>query len=172
MELKPRTASIPIYQGDAPDRLQRLKEKIDAAEAAEKDAGPRMMADDVPESAGLREQYAALLPEAEADAVWVKLRNLGRRTWREFVDKHPPREGNESDENLGINEDTFFDEVVPIGLLAPIFGSDAERVQFLDDLSPYDWAQVKWKCWELNVMVTADPKPLPASQATQPPDET
>jgi hypothetical protein len=170
-EIKPRIASLLIYQGDVLDQIEHLEQTIEAAEAAEDGDAPRTLGDPLP-SADLREKHAELVAEAEADAIRVRLRNLGRRTWNELIAKHPPRDENDDDAALGVNEESFFDEAIVLGLVEPEFTSDTERGRFLEDLAPSDWAQVKWKFWALNAVVAADPKPLPVSARTQPSDET
>lgn len=171
-ELKPRTAVVHIYQGDAPDELDRLEQRIDAAEAYEKNAGPRTLDEGELESIVLRRQHAALVEQAQAEAISVRLKSLGRRTWNSLAEKHPPREDNEFDEFAGVNQKTFFDEAVPLALIEPEFDGERDRDEFFENLAPVDWAQIETKFWKLNMAVTADPKRLPASAPTLLSDET
>lgn len=174
--IKPRTASVTIFQGDYLDDIEHLRRKAEAAQEAES-RSPRMLAE-VPESQALIEQHDALVKEAEETAVTVKVRNLGRRQYHDLKVKHPPRlkDDNErvveADKALGCNEDTFFDELVPLSLVAPSFDSDQDRQRFLEDLSPIDWERVKLAAFGLNERVAADPKLFPVSKPTSESDET
>jgi hypothetical protein len=167
--IKPRTSTVVIHQGDYLDEIRHLEDQIAAAQAAE--SGPRTL-DEIPASQALIERHDALVAEAEAEAITVKVRNLGRRTYHDLKVKHPPRDDKPGDANLGCNEDTFFDELVPLSLVAPSFDTTTDLERFLEDLAPIDWERVKLAAFRVNEVATADPKPFPASRLTRENDAT
>jgi hypothetical protein len=167
--IKPRTSTVVIHQGDYLDEIRHLEDQIAAAQAAE--SGPRTL-DEIPASQALIERHDALVAEAEAEAITVKVRNLGRRTYHDLKVKHPPRDDKPGDANLGCNEDTFFDELVPLSLVAPSFDTTTDLERFLEDLAPIDWERVKLAAFRVNEVATADPKPFPASRLMPESDAT
>jgi hypothetical protein len=167
--IKPRTSTVVIHQGDYLDEIRHLEDQIAAAQAAE--SGPRTL-DEIPASQALIERHDALVAEAEAEAITVKVRNLGRRTYHDLKVKHPPRDDKPGDANLGCNEDTFFDELVPLSLVAPSFDTPTDLERFLEDLAPIDWERVKLAAFRVNEVATADPKPFPASRLMPESDAT
>lgn len=169
--IKPRVKTVHIYQGDYDDRIAELKERIETAQQQAAGAGPRLLSDPLP-AADLIAEHDALVAEAKAEAITVKVRNLGRRSYHELKVKHPPREDKDGDKSLGCNEDTFFDELITMSLLEPQFKDATEVQRFLEDLAPIDWEKVKWAAFSLNEVATADPKLFPASKPTQQSDET
>lgn len=92
--LKPRTASVVIYQGDDMDRMTELRRAAEQAEAiAERSKGaPRRAGDEF--GAGVQEAkdaYDAFVDEAAERAVTVELHSIGRRRFRDLMTEHPPR---------------------------------------------------------------------------------
>jgi hypothetical protein len=169
--IKPRTKTVTLFQGDYLDEIEHLRRQVEAARDAEKDAPARTL-DEVPQSRELAEQHDALVREAEESAITVKVRNLGRRTYHDLKVKHPAREDHPSDETLGCNEDTFFDELVALCLVQPEFKTDTDRQRFLEDLAPIDWERVKLAAFQVNEVSSADPKLLSASKPTTVSDAT
>lgn len=134
--LKPRTATIPIYQGDDTERLSELRMAVAIAERQAEikrqqhessQGGPRRMGDkpatssaDVQEAdaaiLAAQDAYDAFVDEAAERAVEVQVRAIGRRRFRELVAAHPPRkvknsEGKEvthdDDAPYEVNVETF-----------------------------------------------------------------
>ena len=92
--LKPRTATVVIYQGDDMDRMTELRRAAEQAEAiAQREKGaPRRGGDEV--AAGVQEAkdaYDAFVDEAAGRAVTVELHSIGRRRFRDLMAAHPPR---------------------------------------------------------------------------------
>lgn len=181
MSLQPRTATVTIFQGDYLDEIEHLRKQVEALQESEKDSPPRTLGDPSP-TPDLIARHDALVAEAEASAVHVKIRNLGRRSYSDLKAKHPPRTGEEgtqadrdADANLGCNQDTFFDELLLLSLVS-ITGldeeprTDTDRQRFLEDLAPIDWERIKWAAFRLNEVATADPKSLAGSKPTVPSD--
>lgn len=163
--IEPRTATVTIYGGDYLDRIRLLERKAEAAREAASDV---RTIDEVPEYLTLAEQHDALVAEAEEKATHIKLRALGRREWKALVAAHPAREGNKSDESVGVNEDTFKDALVPASIAEPAgFGEDD-----LDALSDIDFDRLYFTAFALNRAPGGDPKAGLVSRMTQPNDET
>lgn len=54
---------------------------------------------------------------ASATVLDVTLTALKRKEWNETEDRHPPREGKDTDKLYGVNIDTLFHEVLPKSVL-------------------------------------------------------
>lgn len=163
---EPRTAVVTIFQGDYLDRIRFLEQKYQAAVESEK-SGPPRMNDEVPESVGLAEEHKALVAEAEATALNVTLKALGRKAWRALVAQHPPRDGNDEDKAVGVNEETFKDALIAASVVAPDLSEDD-----LDALADTDNDALYYTAFGLNRSRVVGPKVLPVSQANQQSDVT
>lgn len=169
---KPRQATIPIYQGDDLDHLQRLaddvntwQERLDDAIRNAKDAPPLTMLEENPVVTAdarlkdAREAHDAFLAEAEPRAIKVVVQALGRKRWREIVDQNPPREDNEGDKRMGVNDSTFGDVLVPISMVEPQLSAN-EQADFLDALSMAQYRSIYLAAFLLNTATGEDPKAL------------
>ena len=139
--LKPRTATVVIYQGDDLERLGELKREaalaerlaqddLDAARRSARgaplrggDPDPLVEAEAAFEAAvkPTRDAYDAFLDEAVERAVEVEVQALGRKRFRALVEVHPPRmvkdsEGkdvpHEDDDGFGVDTATFPDALL------------------------------------------------------------
>lgn len=110
-DLKPRTATVVIYQGDDLSVLAELRTAADIAERkAEADLrvaqararadGPRRAGDPSPEDPQIaydaavkppQDAYDAFVDEAAERATIVTLQALGRKAFRNLMRDHPPR---------------------------------------------------------------------------------
>lgn len=189
--LKPRTASVVIYQGDDLARLSELKAEADRAErtvfAQRQSGAPQRGGDEVPTADAEKAAYDAFVHEAAERAVAVEVRALGRKAFRDLVADHEPRitkdaEGDEEhpdDGVWGINVETF-----PMALLtyasgdvrtitAPEFSTSANLREFLDDeISDGDFEKLWQTAYMLNRSPGADPKARLYSTASQSSVET
>lgn len=172
---EPRTAVVRIFGGDYLDQIRDLEFRAEAAREAEEATGPRL-GHETPEYLRLAEEHDALVREAEAQAVDVKIRALGRTEWRQMVVKHPPRaEGSVSDEihrrdvALGFDQESFADELVPSSVVSPEWARDPAA---LDTLSDVDFERLWLTALGLNKAVMADPKASLVSRLTQTSEET
>lgn len=157
-----RTATVTIFGGDYLDRIRHLERK---AEAAEKAAGPASL-DEEPEYLQIAEEHDALVREAEASALHIVIGALPRKTWRDLVADHPPREGNQGDARMGVNEETFAEALVPLSIVSPAIEPDD-----LEALSSADFERLYVTAFGLNRMPVADPKASLVSRLTQKNDE-
>lgn len=158
--IQPRTAVVTIYQGDHLDQLRHLERRFDEAIKAE--SGTPRTNDEVPESISLKQQHDALRAEAEATAINVTVVALGRSKWRELVKKYPAREGNETDAQVGVNEDEFKDALVPASILSATVNDEPVNlgVSELDLLADADFDRLYLAAFALNRLPGSDPKAL------------
>lgn len=183
--LSPRIHTVTLYQGDDLANLEALAQKVNALreelEDAKKDAkdAPPLLngeTDPVAEAkarlADAEVEHDNFLAQAEPRAVKIVLRALGRKTFRQLVDSHPPREGNDDDKNAGVNEDTFVEALVPLAIASPTFSSDAEREAFLDSLTAAQFRSLYLWAYALNTVEGATPKALTGFAPSQSAPET
>jgi hypothetical protein len=168
------TRTLLLLGGDYAERLDRLYDAIQEAQNdAPGDEGgvPRTMMEQDP-VAELSEEYEALKAEAEAEAREgrreVKMLAVGRRQWREFREKYPPRtegadEDIRADKLYGLNTDAAEDEVVYASIVEPEFKSRDAFDEWADDLSPGEWKHLAEHAWGLAIGVRSDPKSPPGS---------
>lgn len=156
--IKPRTATVVIYQGDDLARLTELDDAATRAEVAKiradkaaKDAARRVAsldeamteqddliaAEEAYDLAVLeRDEFAA---EAEERGVLIVMHHLPNKEWRRLKAAHPPREGDDEDAQFEVNVDTMPEE-----LFAKMVDPDASTIEgpvdeFLDSLSSADY---------------------------------
>lgn len=80
---------------------------------------------------------SAELYKAQEDSTIVfKLSALPRKTWDELKTKNPPRDDNESDENLGYNVDTCLDAAM---------GTEGTILEVTQDGEPIEFTTEDWK---------------------------
>lgn len=167
----PRAAIVALYQGTDSEQIAVLRE---AAERAAKDESkaPRLMHEESSAEA-LAAKHDEFVAEAKGRAIMVELRALGRKQWRALVAANPPRDGNEDDQAVGVDEDKFSEALVPASIATPAFERDADRDAFLDSLSDAQFSKLYITAFALNRTVAADPKELlgsersPSSSATE-----
>lgn len=168
-KLKPRTTTVPLFQGDDFDRERELRGVVEQAVAA--DGSPRRLADPdaVIAAAG---EYDAFVLEAAERGETIPIAALPRGEWREMVAKHPPRPDVEGDEQWGFNYLAMADDLVPPsvakgqeiepGYFAPKvvtrFGSIADRDEFLDSLNDADYSKLYNEALTLNQAAGPNPK--------------
>ena len=163
--IEPRTAVVPIFQGDYLDRIRHLEERHKQAKKDEQEGPPRLNSE-IPVSVEIAKEHKALVTEAESSALNVTVRALPRKAWRELVEAHPVRPDNRADAIVGVNEDTFKDALVPISIVEPELTEDE-----LDSLSDAQWDQIYYAAFYLN-RGTQNPKALLASPQSQESDAT
>lgn len=155
--IKPRTATVVIYQGDDLVRLSELDDAATKAELAQKQAERaknipgrvRLLnePDDVAAAViAATEEYEAakaardeFASEAEARGVAVALKSLPRKDWRRLRNAHPPRDGNSEDEMFDCNVDALPDEAFPMSIDRAESTIEGDLDEFLDSLTDYDY---------------------------------
>lgn len=160
---KPRTATVTLYQGDYQHRIAEAEAAVNAAKSGR---GPALMAEPG-EYGRLVEAHNDLVAEAEAEgSVVVTLRALGRKKWDELIAQHPPRTDpdvpehvRESDAQIGVNEDTFAEALVPASV-ASLSDDDLAVSDLLDAISSAQFTLIYVTAFRLNRDVGAAPKAL------------
>lgn len=169
--LKPRQATVVLYQGDDMDRLAELNRAAEQAIGGNRnDAG-----------AAESEAFNAFLAEAAERAVEVVIQSIGRRRWRDLVVAHPPRmvesapdeQGkttlveHDDDVQWGVNTETFsralllFADEEQRTIALPAFDTEAELVAFVDDELPEgDFERLWIAAFTLNATPSRSPKAL------------
>lgn len=82
------------------------------------------------QSRQLAEQVAALQERMREHVIVFELQAVSKRAWNALLEQHPPRDGVDTDRQLGYNEDTFFDDAIAACTVSP------------DDLDGDDWRRL------------------------------
>ena len=131
------------------------------------------------EARRLGDELRALEERIRAATVNVRLRSLGKDGWNDLVDKHPARPGEETDEKLGYNADTFFDELVSLSMvaMAPLNNPDSavdltdeDRVMLLGVVTRDKFDELTRTALSLNIRRVDIPFSSAASKRTTPSD--
>lgn len=165
-ELKPRTTTVVIYQGDDLDRLAELRRAVDVARRHDAESEGARRGGDTLEAPVAEAAYDAFVDEAAERAVEVRLEAVGRKVFRNLIAEHPPREvevdgksvPHEDDALYEVNVESFPDALLPLSLRAPEFASEVERTRFLEDLSDGDFERLFNAAFWLNKAPGGDPK--------------
>jgi hypothetical protein len=166
-ELKPRTTTVILFQGDD---LDPLAERLEAVPRAASGIATARMGDVTPDDAA--RAYNDFMEGAEERAAKITLKALGRKAWRDLVVAHPPAEGDDYHQRRGFNVDTLGDDLVPASIVEGQFPSIADRDAFLDALCDADFSKLYSAAVALNESVGPDPKarlplqPVPTSDET------
>ncbi|HEX6873684.1 MAG TPA: hypothetical protein VF163_21505 [Micromonosporaceae bacterium] len=138
--------SVPLcLQPDLVAELQRLERDLADAERVEKASGSLGGG----ETHVLAERIQALREQMAEHTVELVVRALPRLQWRDLLAAHPPREGNDADKALGVNEDTFFDALVRLCTVSPqLDGDDWGRLEQV--LSDGQWSALTNAAWAVN----------------------
>lgn len=172
--LKPRTATVPIYQGDDLERLADLHREAEIAERRAQEAArsPLRGGDEIPSAADERAAYDAFVDEAAERAVIVELTAIGKRKWRDLLAAHPARKHTVDGKEETVEDDAFYEvnaETFPQALLT--FSRDgvstvtgprvpaSEFREFLEnEVSDGDFERLWSTAYWLNRAPGADPK--------------
>lgn len=131
------------------------------------------------EARRLADELRALEERIREATVNVRLRSLGKDGWNDLVDKHPARPGEETDEKLGYNADTFFDELVTVSMasMAPLSDpdqmvdlTDEDRVTILGLVTREKFDEFTRVALSLNIRRVDIPFSSAASKQTRPSD--
>lgn len=180
--LKPRSATVVLYQGDDMDTLAELRRRVDLAERqAEQRSGTERAGDDDMSVSEAKNAFDAFVDAAAERALEVEIRSIGRRRFRDLVLEHPPRmvdaepdaDGkvvqveHEDDQGYGVNVDTFARALLTyrdgehVTIAHPEFPSKAAVEAFVDDeLAEGDFDKAWTGAFFLNRAPSADPKML------------
>ena len=152
------TTTVVLYQGDD---LAKIEELRIAAERG-KSSGPALGGE--PSAAKVHDDFVT---KAEKRAVKVVLKALPRKSWRALVAAHPPRDGDDGDKSMGVNDETFGEALIAVSIASPVFPSDSERDAFVDSLRDADFERLYASAFALNRGKTAAPKADLSSRLSQ-----
>jgi len=143
---RPAQRSVQLcMRRDLASQMQVLQRQLIEAEAFEKVSGSL----DGGRAVELARQVEALHEEMAAQSIEVVIRAVPRRQWTALLAEHPPREGNERDARMGIDEDGFFDAALRACVVAPAF--DDEDWERLDEvLTVGQWEILTNAVWAAN----------------------
>ena len=140
-----------------------LREKWEAAEADLRDArNDPMISGQQTMGGGPLVDMARRVEEVEqemaAATVTFVLEGLPRHAWSDAVTEHPPRPGDDGDKQLGFNEETIFDALIPLSVVA-VVGPDGDPVEWsadswmalADEMTTRQYQEFKQAVFELNV---------------------
>jgi len=164
--INPRVEKVIILQGDDDEKVRELRTEITRIEARKPTKAELNQASLMGENSSLdtwqkeldaaKKAHDDFSAKAEKRGVTVVLRALGRKTYRELIAKHPPRDDDEQDKGFGANIDTLSEDLVPACIASPA-GTAGAIADFLDSLNEGQFGDLSVKAWQLNVGRTADP---------------
>lgn len=105
-----------------------------------------------------------------------RLRAVSRKEWQEKIAANPPREGNDGDQAMGINQTTFFDDLLSsVGTIVSVtekatgdvvdFDPASDWMPLADEMTDGQYQEFVQKVFELNRGVVASPFSRSASLA-------
>jgi hypothetical protein len=181
-----RTAQVPIFQGADVAVIEEAQVEYNRAEslrrlAESQQSGTRRMSEpaatqELTDAAlAAAKVYDAAVADALPRAVMATVTALGRRSWRNLLAEHPPRDDNQGDDALGFNESTFLDAVLEFwdgetgerSVTVPQFDSRNALVEWLDNLSDGVFTELGYAAVRVNQGGSPDPKASLGSQAAQ-----
>lgn len=173
--IKPRTATVTIYQGDDLAKLAELeaaaqkaegalavaRQAVDIARRASEKASAGLLSDDSPESERMAKavedlqvaqeafdaaavEHDDFAAEAQGRGVTVVLHALRRLRWRELMNTHPARIGDDgkvlpADDLFGVNMETLPDVLLPESVDRDASTIEGDVGEFLESLSDFDY---------------------------------
>lgn len=151
-------ADVPIcLVGDLAARYQATAEAL--VEAA---SDPHRSIEDT-RAADLTAELEQLREQMEGATRTFRLRALPPNDYLDLQVAHPPRDGNEVDQRLGCNRDTFLPALVKAATVEPVL-TDEQWDTLLDKLSSRQWDELWVTAQQLNREDVRPPKSLGISE--------
>lgn len=160
-------------------RMQWEQAEVELREARKTPAGGRMLAGD--QSQALAKKLTDLEAAMNEATIVFELTALKRRDWDQYKAAHPPRKGVKSDDQMGVDEETFYDAVMADSVLS-VTDPDGAEVEWshdswgplADEMTNAQYADFKLAILQLNVGEAAArlPKSLSASLVMARSDES
>ena len=97
----------------------------------------------------IAEQIEAVRHDMLQHTIALTLRALPRRAWTALVAEHPPREGNDGDKALGMNQEAFFADMLRASVAAPALDDD-DWARLDEVLSDGQWQALTNAAWAVN----------------------
>jgi hypothetical protein len=130
--------------GDLLAEIQQLERTL-AKQVEDKRTNGRM----VDKSTETAKQIEALREKMAESTITVRLRALPRKKWRALLDEHPPRKGDDGDESMGVNVDTFLEAVLPMSVVDPELDAD-DWDSLSEAITSAEWDKLTTTVWLLN----------------------
>lgn len=161
----PETSVELCLRGDLVAQLATLERQLEA----EQGRGDQRLTGNQ-EAKKLAQQIDKLQRDMQDSTVAFTFRALPSSEFLSFLAKHPPRDGDATDQSLGFNRDTYFADLTRRCLIDPDL--DDEQWQKLQDaLTARQWNQLTGAANALNIDDVDVPFSAAASQLLQPFDE-
>lgn len=179
--LKPRTASVVVFQGDDAEVAATLTRKVTIAkrQADEEAKAPSRIGDDKPAAAALAQakaEYDEFVDTAADRAVVIELTALRRSRFRSLMAANRPREGNGDDEAYEVDMDAFPEPFLRESVTDISIGEESlpagKHYDLIEDLAEGDFERVFASAYWLNRAPGADPRDGRYSSAPRSSDET
>lgn len=163
MILKPRTATVTLFQGDDLAEIATLRDEVERVGNLVKD--PLLLGEIDPVLAAAT-AHDAFVEEARGRALTVTLTALSRIEWRDLTRAHEKREESAEDARLSVNMDTFPAELLVASMVKSGTGEHEARA-LIDQIRDADYNMMFSAAWSLNRADVADPKAGLASAVTR-----
>lgn len=164
-KLPERTVDI-CLRGDLQAEWEDLHRQLADAEAA---AARDKRLNSVGDVQAIGDKITAVQDQMRADTIVFRMRALSRKVWAELIKKHPPRQGNDDDQQLGYNVDTFMVALIKASTYVPDDLDDETWADLLDErITEWQFAQLQNTALALNVRKVDVPNSYAVSRLTQP----
>lgn len=137
-DAKPPARTVEVcLRGDLTADLERATRALALATANEADTTEAMA------------QIAALRKQMAAATVEVTLTAMPRGDWLSLIAGHPPRDGNDTDQRVGFNTETFYDAAIRRSWAAPE-ATDDDLTGLLGALNDRQFNDLADAAWSVN----------------------
>lgn len=140
----PESTVTVCLRGDLQAEWERLNAKL-----AELRSAPGRKLTDNAEASAVASRIREIEGQMRESTLELTLRALPRRDWLRLIRDHPPRKGDEGDKSLGLNTETFFDELIPRSIVNPTLNED-QVSRLMDALSSAQYDKLLETAWNLN----------------------
>lgn len=130
-------------RGDLQSQWEELDVRLRTAQAVSATLAPS------PEAIELAREIQALEGELADSRLTVKLRAVTRKEWLALLSRHAPRQNVPADQILGINADTFFDDLLSVSIVTPEL-SEEQLETLLDAVTSNQYDKLTDTAWALN----------------------
>ncbi|MCX5066901.1 hypothetical protein OOJ91_13700 [Micromonospora lupini] len=162
-------ATVPVcLRGDLTAEFEDLERQLDQAQRE-----TTASLEDVTAAAGIAERMEQVRQDMLQHTYQFRLRAMPRPAWRAFIAQHPPRKDDESgaiveqDRGVGVNTETFFDELVRRSVVDPELTEDEWKLLLDQALTDRQFDTLANAAWGLNRRDIDVPFSLAASRMTR-----
>ncbi|MGW5556849.1 hypothetical protein ACWER9_06455 [Micromonospora sp. NPDC003944] len=162
-------ATVPVcLRGDLTAEFEDLERQLDQAQRE-----TLASLEDQSSANGIAERMEHVRQEMLQHTYQFRLRAMPRPAWRSFIAEHPPRKDTESgavveqDRGVGVNTETFFDELVRRSVVDPQLTDDEWKLLLDQALTDRQFDTLSSAAWGLNRRDVDVPFSLAASRMTR-----